>query len=149
MPGVRSLDQQEYYAHPQNAFWPIMQRVIGDLARVDYTERLNLLLSKHIGLWDVLASCERQGSLDSSIRVDTEIVNDFESLFDRCPSIRAVLFNGAKARQVFFKHYDSQMLADRSIQWHIMPSTSPAHARMSKQQKIHEWRSVIEQYLIN
>ena len=101
MPGAASLAAQQYYAHPRNAFWPIMSQLFGFAADLPYPQRLMQLQAQGIGLWDVLQSCERQGSLDSAIRAETP--NDFASLLQQQPQIRALAFNGAKAAQSFRK----------------------------------------------
>lgn len=121
MPGVQSLEKQQYYGNPRNHFWPIM----GELFQVDipanYEERLQLLHKHHVGLWDVIKACERKGSLDSAIK--NEVPNDFDMLFKKYPQIQAVLFNGAKAYDVFQKKVGFELLQERS--YFKMPSTSP------------------------
>ena len=102
MPGVASLNAGQYYAHPQNRFWPIMGRLLGfDPANTSYAQRTAYLTAAGVALWDVLQSCERSGSLDSAIRRETQRVNDFSAFFAAHPKMRAVYFNGAHAAQVF------------------------------------------------
>ena len=95
MPGEASLRAGQYYAHPRNAFWPIMGRLCGAGPDLAYPQRLERLLAAGIGLWDVLQSCVRAGSLDSAIR--DEVANDLPALFAAYPRIDRVFFNGAKA----------------------------------------------------
>ena len=121
MPGVQSLEKQEYYGNPRNHFWPI----IGALLQVDvptnYEERIQLVRKYGIGLWDVISHCERKGSLDSAIK--NEVPNDFSLLFRDYPQIECILFNGTKAYEVFRKKVDFDVLdAQKYIK---MPSTSP------------------------
>ena len=102
IPGRRSLERNQYYALPQNAFWRIMGELAGAGIPVPYEKRLRILESSGIALWDVLASCERRGSsLDAHIRNET--ANDFESFFKKHPHIKRIFFNGGKAEQSFRK----------------------------------------------
>ena len=106
MPSIRSLDAQQYYAHPRNSFWFIMARLFGDKAEMNYSEKKKLLLGNRIALWDVLNTCQRKGSLDSSIKNKSIVVNDFNGFFSDHPLIRAVFFNGSRAQQ----EYNRQVL---------------------------------------
>jgi hypoxanthine-DNA glycosylase len=140
MPGKESLKQSQYYAHPQNAFWKIMGELIGAHPALSYAERLCILRSSGIALWDVLASCMRESSLDSHIR--QESANDFASFFAQHPQIEHVFFNGAKAEQSFRKFVlGKQKLPP--LTFHRLPSTSPAHAGLRYADKLQAWRSVI------
>ncbi|WP_421861793.1 DNA-deoxyinosine glycosylase [Motiliproteus sp.] len=141
MPGQRSLEQQQYYAHPRNAFWPIMAELLGFDVDLPYNERLAQLTRHGIALWDVLAECRRPGSLDSSIVEQSIRPNDFAALLDLHPTIGAIFFNGAKAEQAF-KRYVLPTLSDRQQQLtrQRLPSTSPAHAAMKLSQKKLFWK---------
>ncbi|MGA7594455.1 MAG: DNA-deoxyinosine glycosylase [Gallionella sp.] len=143
MPGQASLAAGEYYAHPRNAFWTIMGELIGALPRLSYTERVGILRASGIALWDVLASCTRTGSLDSGIRQDSVIANDFNSLFLNQPGITRVFFNGEKAEQCFLKYVHPALETDR-LQYRRLPSTSPANAGIGYAQKLLAWQSVIQ-----
>ena len=101
MPSVKSLEAAFYYAHPRNAFWPMMAEILGEALPEDAPGRSALLCRHGIALWDVLRRCQREGSLDSAIR--DEEPNDFSGLYARCPGIRRVLFNGAEARRLYLK----------------------------------------------
>src|SRR4051794_16679967 len=101
MPGEKSLQMQQYYAHPRNAFWRIMGEVIGVDPDAAYHARLEGLRRAGIGLWDVLHLCDRPGSLDSAIVRETMEANDFQRLYASHPGIVRVCFNGTKAAQVF------------------------------------------------
>ena len=97
MPGLRSLQAARYYAHPHNAFWPIMGQLLGFEGGADYDTRCRALTAAGVALWDVMASCERRGSLDSAIVRSSVQPNDIAALLEREPGIRAILFNGAAA----------------------------------------------------
>ncbi|KYG89714.1 DNA-deoxyinosine glycosylase [[Bacillus] sp. KCTC 13219] len=144
MPSVQSLEKQQYYGNARNHFWPIIAAITGENITEDYAQRIALLKERGIGLWDAIQSCERQGSLDANIR--NEVANDFSSLFQRYPQIKAVLFNGAKSFDVFKRHVGLEILAGRDYE--KMPSTSPIPGKNIKtfEQKIEAWRT-LEQYL--
>lgn len=139
MPGVESLRAGQYYAHPRNAFWPIMGDLLGAGPGLDYPERVEVLKSNGIALWDVLASCVRQGSLDSAIAGDSMAVNDFPAFFQAHLGIERVFFNGAMAERCF--HKQVRLAPDtRPLLFCRLPSTSPAHAALSYPQKREAWR---------
>lgn len=142
MPGAASLTAARYYAHPQNLFWPIMGRLVGAAPELDYQRRLQLLRSGGIALWDVLAQCEREGSLDSAIRDDTAVANDFAGFFTRHPHVRTVLFNGAKAENSF-KRFVLKPLARPDLHLLRLPSTSPANASQRLEMKVSAWRDAL------
>jgi TDG/mug DNA glycosylase family protein len=144
MPGVVSLGQQQYYAHPRNAFWPIMSVVCGFDRQADYDERCQALMASGVGLWDVLQTCERQGSLDSKIKEESIIPNDFQTLFKQYPSIERVCFNGAKAAASYRRYVLSSLPSDLPVQYISLPSTSPAHASLSLEKKLDIWRPAFE-----
>lgn len=148
MPGRRSLDAAQYYAHPRNAFWPVMAELIDlDLA-APYSVRLDALRSSGIALWDVLRHCERPGSLDARIRRETAVANDFAGLFRRYPGIAATFCNGATAHDTFSRQVLPELPSAHSGKPCIrLPSTSPAHASLSLQQKIAAWCDAIGPYL--
>jgi TDG/mug DNA glycosylase family protein len=143
MPGQASLAANEYYAHPRNAFWAIMGELVGAYPRLSYTERIGILRASGIALWDVLASCTRTGSLDSDIRQDSAVTNDFNSLFLNHQGITRVFFNGAKAEKFFLKQVHPALQPDK-LQYRRLPSTSPANAGISYAQKLIAWQSVIQ-----
>ena len=141
MPGRESLKASQYYAHPRNAFWTIMAELLGFDAQLPYDARVRALRAARIALWDVLHSCKRDGSLDSSIEAASETANDFRAFFQAHPAIRAVFFNGAKAQSAFEAHVRSS-LADLKLRYERLPSTSPAHAGMPVAMKLTAWRAV-------
>ena len=140
LPGQRSLQEAEYYAHPRNAFWPIMN----DLFSIggDYTMRCADLLTNKIALWDVLAQSIRPGSMDADIQLGSSKVNDFKQFFDTHQSIEVVCFNGRKAGELFGRCADQERLASK-LRFETLPSTSPAYASMAFDQKLSIWRNAI------
>jgi hypoxanthine-DNA glycosylase len=145
MPSIKSLEAGQYYAHPHNSFWPIMTTLLTPEADLDYEQRKALLLNSRIALWDVLNTCQRKGSLDSSIKNETARANDFNSFFNAHPLIKAVYFNGARAQQEYNKRVmpvlDEKYLA---LEYIRLPSTSPAMASLSREQKLHQWRVILD-----
>jgi double-stranded uracil-DNA glycosylase len=143
MPGAASLQAGEYYAHPRNAFWSITESLFG-IARVTaYPARVLALTSAGIAVWDVLRVCSRSGSLDSAIARDSIVTNDFSMLLRRYPGIRRMFFNGGTARQLYERHVLTELAKDqRMIPRFTLPSTSPANARLSLQQKTQAWRVI-------
>lgn len=141
MPGVISLEQQAYYAHPRNAFWPIMADIFKFEPDLAYNERVNMLNQAGVGLWDVIASCHRQGSLDSAIKNHDLEVNQFEACFKQYPNIDCLLFNGQKAATLY-KQKVLPRLSESAAQLKqfVMPSTSPAHASIRFEQKLAAWK---------
>ena len=137
MPGVASLDAQQYYAFPQNAFWKIMGDLFDAGPQLDYRERLEKLLKNRIALWDVIAACHRTGSLDSAIRESDLSTNDFTTFLQQYPDINRICFNGQKAAKLFMKRVHPDL--DGQYQYITLPSTSPAHASKSYAQKLEEW----------
>ncbi|HBO58633.1 MAG TPA: DNA-deoxyinosine glycosylase [Alphaproteobacteria bacterium] len=137
MPGVKSLEQAQYYAHPQNAFWRIMAALFGaPYPLASYDDKLNLLLSRHIALWDVISTCARDGSLDSDIR--DAVPNDFERFFKQYPNIKTVFFNGQKAYNSFTKSFKTAPFVN-ALTLVPLPSTSPANAHLSFNDKLTAW----------
>ncbi len=145
MPGQASLDAQRYYAHPRNAFWPIMSALFEIDASANYAMRCRALQASGVAVWDVLRSCERPGSLDADIVEATIEANDFAGFFAQHPSIRHVFFNGAKA-EAAYRRYVLRALASpyASLPVTRLPSTSPAHAAMRVPQKLEQWRVVCD-----
>ena len=104
MPGIASLEKQEYYAHPRNHFWKIMYTLLKNLPISEiFEEKIKLIQSNNIGLWDVLQNCERKGSLD--IHIKNHIENDFEMLFEKFPGITKIVFNGKESHKYFLKNF--------------------------------------------
>ena len=143
MPGGASLAAGQYYAHPQNLFWRIMVTLLGAKPGLSYAARTRLLKANGIALWDVLESCVREGSLDSSIEEASIAVNDFASFYRSHLRVGRVYFNGAKA-EAAYRRYVIPSLGDNSSQlkYFRLPSTSPAHAALSLDKKRDAWKAV-------
>lgn len=139
MPGIRSLRDNQYYAHPQNAFWKIMAHLFEFDGNASYQDRLTFLTKHKIALWDVAYQCEREGSLDSDMK--NVVPNDFQSLFEKCPHIHSIFFNGAKAEQLFKKLVLKDL--EKTFQMKRLPSTSPAHASLSFEEKLKLWKIIL------
>lgn len=140
LPGRASLRAGEYYAHPRNAFWSIMETLYG--ARGDYQARYQALIGAKIALWDVLQSSERPGSLDADIRSETASPNDFRGFLAGHPRIRLIAFNGRRAQELFDRLVAPNL--DGNVPRRVLlPSTSPAHAAMPRDKKISIWRSML------
>ena len=139
MPGVMSLRLQQYYGHPQNAFWKIMGPVLGFDAAAPYEDRVSALVRRKVAVWDVLASCVREGSLDSDIDHATIVVNDFVGFLKAHPHVMRICFNGAKAESVYRKHVLPHFAPHRTIGYVRLPSTSPTHAGMPLGRKTEAW----------
>lgn len=140
MPSRESLARQRYYAHPRNAFWPIMTRLFG-LQEISYRKRAIELTGHGVAVWDVLQACSRSSSLDSDIDDGTIVTNDFLGFYEAHPQIRLVFFNGAKAETVYFKQVIPDLPSKMAVFSHArLPSTSPANAGMSFEQKLEAWR---------
>lgn len=138
MPGIASLEKQEYYAHPRNHFWKIMYTLFDGMPIAENFEaKINFLRGNRIGLWDVLQNCERKGSLDTHIKKQTE--NDFESLFQKFTGIRKIVFNGKESHRYFVKKFGQI----KGITYYVMPSTSPANT-MSFQKKLEIWSNCFQ-----
>lgn len=138
-PGAASLARQQYYAHPQNQFWKILQALWPACplaAGADsYVARSRWLLERGLGLWDVYASCEREGSLDTAIRHAE--VNDFVGLARRCPQLRAIAHNGGES----FRH--ARYTAAVGLPVYKLPSSSAANASWRFERKLAAWREVV------
>lgn len=137
MPGVASLEAQQYYAFERNAFWKIMGDLFGAGPQLDYRDRLEKLVKNRIALWDVIATCHRPGSLDSAIRESDLSTNDFSAFLQQYPEIHRICFNGQKAAHLFRKNVYPHL--DGHYQYITLPSTSPAHASKTYAQKLDEW----------
>lgn len=144
-PSRRSLAMQQSYAHPHNLFWPFMGVLFGVGPELEYAQRVARLHALGIGIWDVLAQCDRPGSLDSSIRTASEVPNDIAGLLERNPTINAVALNGAKAHQVWRRRIVPSIapgIADR-LTVLALPSTSPANASIPRATKLQRWRALL------
>lgn len=144
MPGTRSLARQQYYAHPRNAFWPILGTLLGFDPALPYAARLAALTGRRIALWDVLQSCHRPGSLDAAIRVADAVPNDLAGFLAAHRQVERVLFNGGTAARLFERRISADgVIAGRQLVLVSLPSTSPAHAGVSRERKLAAWREAV------
>ena len=143
MPGKESLRAGQYYAHRRNAFWKIMAHTLRFNPDSSYEARLHELKTARVALWDVLQSCTRAGSLDARIDADSITTNDFQSFFHTHEKIQAVFFNGAKAESAY-RQYVLPAISTVPVSYLRLPSTSPAHASLSYEQKLLTWRTALK-----
>lgn len=146
MPGDASLRAVEYYAHPRNAFWPIMGELFGAAPVLPYDRRCDRLRAAGVAVWDVLRACRRRGSRDTAIERDSERPNDFGRFFTDHPHVRRVVFNGQKAESAFRRHVLKSLpeaVVER-VGFVRLPSTSPAHAGRSIDEKLAVWRNGLQ-----
>lgn len=136
MPGMKSLKEQQYYAHPQNRFWKVLGQIcnVNTLQELDYSQKLTILLQNNIALWDTIKSCKREGSLDSDIQ--NEIPNNIKKLLKKYPNIENICLNGNKSYSAFKKYFPDLL---QKYNCYRMPSTSPANAKYSLDRLVQEW----------
>ena len=143
LPGQRSLQLRQYYGQPRNAFWGIMGRLFKAGPELPYAERTQRLVDSRVALWDVCAAAHRPGSLDSSISRASIVPNAFAEFLAAHRRIGLICFNGSTAAAL----YSRIVLPDlpeafRNIPIKALPSTSPAHAAMSFDEKLSRWSIV-------
>lgn len=143
MPGAKSLAERQYYAHPQNQFWRIIEDVFAIPRQLPYAIRTARLREHGVALWDVLATCSRNGSLDAHIRRDTMQANDIAGLLTAHRSLRRVLFNGAFAENVYRRQVRETSAAWDGVIVRRLPSTSPANAASRYAAKLAAWREAL------
>ena len=135
IPGVPSLQNVEYYGNKNNAFWRIIFTLFEKELTTDYSEKINLLRKQKIAVWDTIKECDREGSLDSAIK--NAVPNDINGLLLKYTNIKRIAFNG-KAAEKYFKRYNKKV---ENVEYFVLPSTSPANARMNFSQKLEKWRN--------
>lgn len=140
MPGIKSLEQQEYYAHPQNRFWRLLALLLQEEVPQDYAAKQALLHKHHVALWDTLGYCERDGSLDSNIK--NEAPNAVVELAGELPHLQAVVCNGGKAGAAFKKYFAKKM--PERVQVFYLSSTSPANARLCLEDLAEHWQVILQ-----
>ena len=138
MPSVKSLQLSQYYGNKANAFWKLMFLICNEPFSLDYNVRKDLLIKNKIAVWDTLQACEREGSLDSAI--NSEVPNNFEDFFNSHPEIKLIAFNGLSAAAYFHAHGKKPL----NVVLVTLPSTSPANASMSFNQKLKAWEIIRE-----
>jgi hypoxanthine-DNA glycosylase len=139
MPSAMSLAAQQYYGNPRNAFWRITGEIFGFDAEAPYEARTAALRAQNVGVWDVLRSCRRVGSLDSAVEPNSMVPNDFRALFDAYPTIERVMFNGAAAE----KNFCRLVGVSPTRRYHRLPSTSPAQT-MRFEDKLRAWSVIAD-----
>lgn len=137
LPGDKSLEFQQYYAHPRNRFWTVIATLTESNFPTNYQEKLNLLHQNKIGVWDVVHTAKRVGSLDTNIL--EEIPNDLESFILSHQNLKIIGFNGAKAQKLFDKYFTRK--AD--LKYIALPSTSPANASFTIESLCEHWRKIL------
>ena len=138
-PSVASLQAQQYYGHPRNHFWPILSALWGtDLMCLPYPQRIAAVKAHGLGIWDVYARCEREGSLDSAIA--NAQLNDLAGLQRRAPRLQAIAHNGGESARAM------RVTQALGLPVHRLPSTSPANASWSFERKLAAWRAVFAQH---
>lgn len=138
-PGVQSLQAGQYYAHPRNQFWRILGALWNQpLDAQDYAARCQAALAHGLGIWDVYAHCNREGSLDSAIRNAT--LNDLAGLRARCTQLQAIAHNGGES----WRHH--RLTEALGLPVYRLPSTSPANASWSFERKLESWRELFAMY---
>ncbi len=142
MPGVASLTSGQYYAHPRNAFWKIVESLFNVSATASYDTRVAALQHAGIAVWDVLESCTRTGSLDAKIDICSASINNINALLKRHPLIETICLNGSTAERIF-KSRVLPTLENVNVKYVRLPSTSPAHATTPLTEKILAWQSAI------
>ncbi|HBV16723.1 DNA-deoxyinosine glycosylase [Chryseobacterium carnipullorum] len=137
IPGVKSLEKQQYYGHPQNKFWTIIFHLFNEEFTEDYNKRKKILKKHHLAVWDVIDSCERKGSLDSEIK--NEEANRIDELLEEHAHIKAIFCNGGKS----YKNLQKLLGKNYKLPIIQLPSTSPLHT-VSFDSKLQEWRKILE-----
>lgn len=138
LPGDKSLQENQYYAHPQNRFWKTLALLLSAPIPLDYASRVDLLHQHHIALWDVCEAAIRKGSMDTDILEESP--NKIDQLLQDNPDIKAVCFNGQKAQKLFDKYFKRTA----GIQYITLPSTSPANAGFNQERLLGAWEVVHE-----
>jgi len=142
MPSVKSLEKQQYYGNKRNQFWKIIYELFNEEAEEEYENKKMFLLKHHIGVWDVLKNCDREGSSDS--KIINPVCNDFKTFLKQYPNIKAVFFNGGKAEELFRKVVMEEIPNREDLLFHRLPSTSPANTTPFKE-KLEEWKIILQQ----
>ena len=144
LPGKRSLEQRQYYAHPRNLFWKIMNSLFGVVIGDSYDERISSLKEKGIALWDVCAAAARSGSLDNAIVASSVVPNQFIRFFREHPQIELICFNGKKAETLYRRLVLPKLPQEMQlIRTATLLSTSPANARHGFEAKRSQWAAAV------
>jgi TDG/mug DNA glycosylase family protein len=147
LPSVKSLEMGEYYAHPRNCFWWIMGELVGASPDLAYADRLRRLSSSGIALWDVCHAAERTGSSDAKILMESVEANDFRRFLGNHPRIELICFNGQPAERLFRRKVLPMLTEVRPIPQQVLDSTSPACARITREEKLTRWRECLGAFI--
>lgn len=147
LPSMKSLERGEYYAHPRNCFWWIMGELIGAAPDLPYTIRLRRLRESGIALWDVCRTAERTGSSDAKIRMESVAPNDFRLFLANHSQIEMICFNGQPAERLFRRKAFPLLAGLRPIPQRVLDSTSPACARITREEKLFRWRNCLATFI--
>jgi hypoxanthine-DNA glycosylase len=148
VPGKRSLECRQYYAKRGNLFWPLMAEILGFSCDLPYESREKHLKNNRIALWDVCETACRAGSLDSTIRLADVVPNEFGAFLSAHKNMELICFNGSKAARIYQRKVLRELPVElQPIRTEILPSTSPAFARMNREEKIFRWQSVLGKVL--
>ena len=139
MPSQLSLKQGQYYGNPQNAFWWLMSQMFGFDLALPYESRVALVKQSGVAIWDVVFEAVRPGSMDANIQESALLTNDFATFFEKHPSIVLLVFNGKASQRLFRKHVNAEI----DIPQLVLPSTSPAYAAMSRDDKLVQWQQIL------
>lgn len=142
MPGVASLQEQQYYAHPRNRFWPLLGDLCGFDPALAYEARLRALADAGVGLWDVIGQCQRRGSLDADIVRGSEVPNALPALIAGLPGLRLIACNGGAAWQALQRWVVPDLAAAPALL--ALPSTSPANAAWSLPRLRQAWQPLAD-----
>jgi TDG/mug DNA glycosylase family protein len=142
-PSEASLQCGQYYGNKRNYFWPIISQILGQTDSGDYQRRKAMLTFHHIALWDVIESCERMGSADTAIKKESIKPNNLKGFLDDHPNIKKICFNGKKASTVYKTKCVDRLLIRGDVRTVVLPSTSPANARMPYKEKLKIWKEAI------
>jgi len=144
MPGPASLRARQYYAHPQNLFWPIAGAACGFDAALPYAGRCAALVDAGVALWDVLASCHRTGAADASIALADAVANDLPGFLRGHAQVAKVLFNGALAEKVWRQRFGAALATTHArLELLRLPSTSAANAAVSRDRRQRAWQAAL------
>jgi hypoxanthine-DNA glycosylase len=135
-PSELSLKKKEYYGNPANQFWEIIYSIFESEPKNSYPTKITFLKEHAIALWDVIYSCKRVGSSDS--KINNIQVNDFSSLLRNYHELRCICFNGTKAYTTF-----KQRVVSSSIVLKLLPSSSPANAKIPLELKTSQWAAIV------
>jgi TDG/mug DNA glycosylase family protein len=139
-PGEVSLQVCEYYGNRRNHFWKLMEEILGIDSSLPYDERIEAIISERIALWDVLSGCKREKSSDGSI--SSAVPNDISGFLEKYPTVKYITLNGKTGAGKWFYRTQKDILSRDDLTVRILPSTSPANALFSFEDKLDEWRIV-------